>query len=103
MSPQEAEQLQQRVKALEALVANLTFNGEYRFLKNVNFGPKAKLSLTGDLSLGISSSKVGFYGATPVARQAAISPASGGTVIDIQARSVEGTIISRLQTIGITF
>ncbi len=102
MTPEEATQLKQRVQVLENLLANLMFNGEYKFLRNVNFGPNAKLSLTGDLSLGVSSSKVGFYGASPVARQAAVTSPSGGATVDSQARTAIDALRSRLTTIGIT-
>lgn len=102
MTPQEAAQLQQRVQTLESLLANLIYNGEYKFLKNVGFGPNAKLNLTGSLELGTSGSKVGFYGVAPVVRQATILSPSGGTVVDIQARTAINQIVGFLTTIGLT-
>jgi hypothetical protein len=45
--------------------------------------------------------KIGFYGITPVARQAAISEPSGGVTVDAEARSAITAVIGRLQTIGI--
>lgn len=71
MTPEEAENLRQRVRALENLTANLIFNGRYRFLKDVEFGPNAHLVS----SLG----KLGFFGTAPVVQAAAISqPTSAG-------------------------
>lgn len=101
MIPQEAQQLRQRVTDLENLLGNLTYNGEYRFTKNVNFGPNAKLD--GNLTIGETASKIGLYGVAPIARQTAITSPSGGTTVDSQARTAINTIILTLKNVGITF
>lgn len=82
------EELQQRIVVLENLLANLIYNGEYKFLKNVTFGPGAK---------------IGLYGVPAIPRQAAITPPSSGATIDGPARAAIDTIIIDLQKIGITF
>ena len=64
--------------------------------RSINFG-----SIAGGFLAGVGQ-KLGFYGTTPVARQAAITAPSGGATIDAQARTAITTIISRLQTIGLT-
>ena len=102
MNP-EVEALTKRVQALEAMLFNIVYQGgEYRFLRNVKFGPNATLSLNGNLALGDSGSLIGMYGVTPIARQAAVTAPGGGTVIDIQARAAITDVISRIRTIGIT-
>ena len=46
--------------------------------------------------------KIGFFGKAPVAQQGAISAPSGGATIDSQARTAITSIITTLQTLGLT-
>ena len=46
---------------------------------------------------------IGFYAAVPIGRQSAITPPSGGSIVDGQARNAIDTIITVLQNIGVTF
>jgi hypothetical protein len=56
---------------------------------------------TGTTIATSTTQKIGFYGATPVARQAGVADASGGTTTDTQARTAINAIISRLETLGL--
>ena len=96
------QELEQRVHVLENLLANLIYNGEYKFLKNVNFGPGATLNLTGDVEVGTSGSKVGFYGATKIVQQSAVTAPSGGSTIDSQSRTAITSLIAVLHNLGLT-
>lgn len=51
--------------------------------------------------IGQAADKLAFYGKAPVAQQAAISPPSGGAIIDVQARSAINDIITAIGTVGI--
>lgn len=46
--------------------------------------------------------KIGFYGATPIAQPAAVTPPTGGTTIDSQARTAINAIITILHDFGMT-
>jgi len=47
--------------------------------------------------------KTAFFASnTPVAKQAAITAPAGGATVDTQARTAIGTIITTLQTLGLT-
>lgn len=47
--------------------------------------------------------KIAFFGDnTPIAKQPAITPPSGGTTVDYQARSSIGSLITTLTTLGLT-
>jgi hypothetical protein len=46
---------------------------------------------------------IGFYAAEPIGRQSAITPPSGGSIVDGEARNAIDTIITVLQYIGVTF
>ncbi len=46
--------------------------------------------------------KLGLFGATPVSQQSAITPPTGGTTIDAEARTAINNLIAALQAIGIT-
>jgi hypothetical protein len=58
---------------------------------------------TDGLKIGTNATDlIAMYGATPLARQAAITPPSGGATVDSNARTAIGTIITALQKFGIT-
>ena len=58
-------------------------------------------SITGS-KIGATGEKIGFLGHTPVVRQSAITAPTGGATIDSQARTAIGTIITVLQSFGLT-
>lgn len=51
--------------------------------------------------IGQASSKIGFFGATPVAQQASVADATGGVVIDAEARTAINALISRIEALGL--
>ncbi len=66
-------------------------------------GRNIQTGLTTGTKIGTSSTqKVGFFGATPVIQQNAVTPASGGATIDGPARTAINTVITILQTLGLT-
>ena len=54
------------------------------------------------IKLGHSTSKVGFFGVTPVGKSGAISSPTGGATVDSQARTAIDSIRTALTQIGIT-
>jgi hypothetical protein len=48
-----------------------------------------------------STQKLGFYGASPVARPAGVADATGGATIDTQARVAINAVITALETLGL--
>ena len=48
-----------------------------------------------------TTQKLGFYNSTPVAQQASVADATGGVVIDAEARTAVNAVISRLETLGL--
>lgn len=61
-----------------------------------------KLGVSTGTKIGTTTAqKLGFWGATPVVQQAAISDASGGAVVDDQARAAINSALAVLRTLGI--
>lgn len=78
---------------------DLVLNGNFVFGDGTNI----PLGGTTGTKIGTASSqKVGFLGATPVARQAGISSPSGGATIDSQARAAIDSIRAVLTSFGFT-
>jgi hypothetical protein len=48
-----------------------------------------------------TTQKIGFWNATPVVQQAAVADASGGAVIDAEARTALNSLLAKLRTLGI--
>lgn len=49
-----------------------------------------------------TTQKLGFWNVTPVIQPAAITAPTGGAIIDAESRVAIGTLITRLQTLGLT-
>jgi hypothetical protein len=50
---------------------------------------------------GAATSRLGFYGSTPVDQPNTIADPTGGATIDAEARTAINTIIDRLQELGL--
>jgi len=48
-----------------------------------------------------ASQKLGFFGATPSAQQAAVADAAGGATVDSEARTALNALLARLRTLGL--
>lgn len=52
--------------------------------------------------VNIQASALGFFGASPVGQQSKIADITGGLVIDLEVRSAVASIITLLETFGLT-
>jgi flagellar hook assembly protein FlgD len=104
-------QLTSQVAQLTAMVGQLTKklqkfedSTQYTFAKDIQIldGRKIKLGGTQGTKIGVSTSKIGLYGASPVAQYSAISAPSGGTTVDTQARTAISSLIIALHNVGLT-
>lgn len=76
----------------------------YTFQKPIEIydGRHIKLGRMNGTKVGTGSlEKLGFYGATPIARPATVLDPTGGTTTDAQARGAINEIIDRLQALGL--
>jgi hypothetical protein len=48
-----------------------------------------------------TTQKLGFYGATPIVQGASVADATGGAVIDAEARTAINALISRIEALGL--
>lgn len=95
MTPDEKQQMNDIENKLNLLID--VFYTQHFIDKDVFFN---KVYFKQDVYL---PTKIAFFGSqTPITQQAAISSPSGGTTIDSQARAAIGTIITRLQALGLT-
>jgi hypothetical protein len=51
--------------------------------------------------LKINTTGIGFFGATPVAQPAGVADATGGAIIDAEARAAINALISRIEATGL--
>lgn len=102
--PNEVEQLKQRVEMLENIINSFVLNGAYTFQKDIRMldGKNLMFGTSTGTKIGGSNDKLAFYGNAPVARPSAISAPAGGATVDSEARTTIGTIITTLQTLGLT-
>lgn len=91
----------------EAPYAN---NNDYVYIRNLVFVSTAFLLDGSQFSLGVSAGtlwgmaanqKQAWWGATPVVQPTAVPDASGGTVIDVEARAALNDLLARLRTLGL--
>ena len=83
----------------------LDFKERVMFVKNIQILDGRNIhigGLTGTRIGESDTSKLGFYSATPIVRQSAITKPSGGVTVDASARSAINDIIDKLKAIGIT-
>lgn len=102
--PNEVEQLKERVEMLENIIYSFVLNGAFTFGKDIRMldGKNFTFSASTGTKIGKSSTeKIGFWGATPVARQGGITAASGGATVDTEARATANGILAALQIEGI--
>lgn len=84
--------------AAKAPASSPTFSGTVTLADAVNVVAGAT---TGTKIATAATQKLGFYGATAIARPAAISNPSGGVVTDSEARTAIGTILTALRNLGL--
>lgn len=77
---------------------DIYINGKFYFKD----GSSISLGASTGSKIGLTGEKIGFFGATPVAKQSAISVPSGGATVDSQSRTAIGAIITTLQNLGLT-
>ena len=100
----EVARLSSIVAQMQMRLQKFENSSQYTFAKDIQIMDGNMIILGGNqgTKIGKSTSKIGFYGVAPVARQASISAPSGGGTVDSQARTAINTIISRLSTSGLT-
>lgn len=102
--PNEVEQLKERVEMLENIINSFVLNGSFTFQKDIRLlnGKNIYFGSSQGTKIGASTDKLAFYGHTPITRPSSISAPGGGATVDSEARTVIGTIITTLQTLGLT-
>lgn len=97
--------LQTAVITLSNRFDALENSDRYVFTKLIQMldGRNIQVGKTTGTKIGTETSqKIGFFGVTPVVQQNAVTPATGGAVIDGPARTAINTVITILQTLGLT-
>ena len=80
--------------------SRLTIDGNADF--NFFDGSDFILGTTTGTKIGTSTSqKIGFYNATPIVQGASVADATGGVVIDAEARTAINALISRIEALGL--
>ncbi len=80
------------------LLTNLTASGVITFGEGANI--VAGTSTGTKIGTG-TTQKIGFWNATPVVQPTAVADASGGAIIDAEARTALNALLARLRTLGI--
>jgi len=99
------KELEDKVKELQEILDKVFKTERYIFEKTVQFsdGRNIQTGRTTGTKIGTATDqKVGFFNKTPVVQQGAISAPTGGAVIDAPARTAINSIITTLQTLGLT-
>lgn len=97
----ENEQLMARIKRLEEQLQVLT--DKVVFNKDIMMQDGRDIIVAKGTGTKIGTEvtqKLGFFGATPVVRQASIATPSGGVTIDSSARTAIDALITRLEVLG---
>lgn len=96
---------EERVRAIiREEFAKIILIDRYLFDKNIQILDLRNIQLgrQNGTKIGTAADQLlGFYGVTPVNQPATVTDPSGGTVIDIQARSAVSALISRLKETGL--
>ena len=97
-------QLSATVNQLQLQLKKIIDTGQYTFQKDVKIADGHNLILGGTVGtdIGLSNSKIGFYGTTPVVQPNAVSAPSGGTTVDTQARTAITALIAVIHNNGLT-
>lgn len=97
-------QLVQQIALLTARLNKLEKSDRYIFEKNIQLldGRNFQFGGTNGTKLGVTNSKIGFYGTAPVAQPNAISQPSGGATVDSQARTAINALIAMVHNNGLT-
>lgn len=106
MTPEEKKQfdsLKKEVAFLKNVITNIGGSLEFKTLVQTYARNSSKVTdIEIDGELNHDGSKIGFFGVTPIARQAGISDPSGGVTIDSQARTAINSILDVLDAYGLT-
>jgi hypothetical protein len=111
MNPLELQvaRLTTMVGMLQKRLQKFEDSAQYTFVKDIQIldGRKIILGGTQGTKIGVSTSKIGFFGVTPVAQATAISAPSGGggsdsDAVDVTGRVAINAIRTALKNIGIT-
>lgn len=99
----EVELLKQRIETLENIVHGLIAPDMYLFEKDIEIGDKVNFKFDTRTGTNIGTTindKIGFWGVTPRGQLNHQLGPSGGSVIDVQARSVIFDIITDMELLG---
>lgn len=94
-------QLESKLRQLEEKFNKGRFSNQIVFDSPVKFN-RGIIAGSEGLSIVESGQKVGFFGVTPVTRQASIGQPSGGATVDSQARAAINSILTVLDNYGLT-
>jgi hypothetical protein len=86
------------VTGASTLTGLLTVNGGITFGDAQNIAVNAT---TGTKIGTATTQKLGFYNATPVVQGSSVADASGGAIIDAEARTAINALISRIEALGL--
>jgi hypothetical protein len=91
-------------KIIREEIAHFMSQSKYTFQRPIQILDGNDITLGSEHGTRIGTAtgqKLGFYGVTPVIQQTAPSEPTGGSVIDVQCRSIMNAVIAELITIGI--
>jgi hypothetical protein len=83
----------------------LNLSDRYAFQKLIQIKGGVNIALDGVTGTKIGTAttqKLGFFNHAPVSQQASITAPTGGVTVDAQARTAIASIITTLQTLGLT-
>lgn len=106
---QRIQELEKQVKQLTQIYYKNNFSDNQRFVKKIVFdndvtfadGQNITFNATTGTKIGASTSKLAFYGDTPITQPASIGFPAGGTTIDAESRTAITAIILTLQNLGL--